>query len=162
MLLTRRNILLLSVVSVVILYLYIVELPHGVIPAVPTALKNNIFPLLRQVFSEKFSHRVWTPAIPTSSPSTAAKHQEAKDKSNFEDTRMKFARHIVAVGDLHGDMPNARRVLQFSGVTNDKGDWSGDVDFFVQTGDIIDRCAIWLRVPRSETRVVDSNVSQRR
>ncbi|KIY51729.1 Metallo-dependent phosphatase [Fistulina hepatica ATCC 64428] len=50
-----------------------------------------------------------------------------------------FRRHIVAVGDLHGDYPNARKVLQFSGVTDDRGKWSGDIDVFVQTGDIIDR-----------------------
>jgi hypothetical protein len=50
-----------------------------------------------------------------------------------------FVRRIVAVGDLHGDLPNARRVLQFSGVVDEHGDWTGNVDFFVQTGDIIDR-----------------------
>jgi hypothetical protein len=50
-----------------------------------------------------------------------------------------FVRHIVAVGDLHGDMPNAKRVLQLSGVVDEHGDWTGNVDFFVQTGDIIDR-----------------------
>lgn len=50
-----------------------------------------------------------------------------------------FTRHIVAVGDLHGDYPNALRVLNFSGVVDGSGDWSGNVDFFVQTGDIIDR-----------------------
>jgi hypothetical protein len=50
-----------------------------------------------------------------------------------------FTRHIVAVGDLHGDLLNAERVLRFSGVVNDVGEWSGDVDVFVQTGDIIDR-----------------------
>jgi len=53
--------------------------------------------------------------------------------------RTRFTRHIVAVGDLHGDMGNARKVLQFAGVVDDMGDWTGDVDFFVQTGDIIDR-----------------------
>jgi len=53
--------------------------------------------------------------------------------------RQPFSRHIVAVGDLHGDLSNARRVLDFSGVIDEFGDWSGDVDFFVQTGDIIDR-----------------------
>lgn len=50
-----------------------------------------------------------------------------------------FVRRIVAVGDLHGDMTNARRVLQFSGVVDENDDWTGNVDFFVQTGDIIDR-----------------------
>ncbi|KAF8627058.1 hypothetical protein AX17_006398 [Amanita inopinata Kibby_2008] len=53
--------------------------------------------------------------------------------------RLPFHRHIVAVGDLHGDLPNAQRVLEFSGVVDKAGDWSGNVDFFVQTGDIIDR-----------------------
>jgi hypothetical protein len=53
--------------------------------------------------------------------------------------RNEFTRHIVAVGDLHGDLPNAERVLRFSGVVDDFGDWSGNVDVFVQTGDIIDR-----------------------
>lgn len=50
-----------------------------------------------------------------------------------------FMRHIVAVGDLHGDLPNARRVLQFAGVADEFGNWTGNADFFVQTGDIIDR-----------------------
>jgi hypothetical protein len=50
-----------------------------------------------------------------------------------------FVRHIVAVGDLHGDIGNARRVLQFSGVVDEYGNWTGHADFFVQTGDIIDR-----------------------
>ncbi|OBZ72636.1 Fatty acid synthase subunit alpha [Grifola frondosa] len=37
------------------------------------------------------------------------------------------------------DLPNALEVLQMAGVVNEHGDWTGDVDFFVQTGDIIDR-----------------------
>ncbi|KAF9052507.1 hypothetical protein BDZ89DRAFT_1056849 [Hymenopellis radicata] len=59
-------------------------------------------------------------------------------QDSYDDPRP-YTRHIVAVGDLHGDFPNARKVLQFSGVIDDKGAWSGDVDYFVQTGDIIDR-----------------------
>ncbi|KAF5392212.1 hypothetical protein D9757_001430 [Collybiopsis confluens] len=50
-----------------------------------------------------------------------------------------FSRHVVCVGDLHGDYPNALRVLNFSGVVDEQGNWSGKTDFFVQTGDIIDR-----------------------
>jgi hypothetical protein len=50
-----------------------------------------------------------------------------------------FRRHIVAIGDLHGDMENAKRVLEFSGVVDENLDWSGKVDMLVQTGDIIDR-----------------------
>ncbi|KAG8712270.1 hypothetical protein FRC08_014813 [Ceratobasidium sp. 394] len=50
-----------------------------------------------------------------------------------------FTRKIVAVGDLHGDLVNMKKVLSMGGVINDAGDWSRKVDFFVQTGDIIDR-----------------------
>ncbi|KAJ7227322.1 Metallo-dependent phosphatase-like protein [Mycena pura] len=54
-------------------------------------------------------------------------------------TRAPLARHIVAVGDLHGDYGNAQKVLQFAGVVDEFGNWTGHADFFVQTGDIIDR-----------------------
>lgn len=50
-----------------------------------------------------------------------------------------FVRRIVAVGDLHGDFGNTRKVLEMSGVVDKGGKWTGEVDFFVQTGDIIDR-----------------------
>ncbi|KAL0953277.1 hypothetical protein HGRIS_004527 [Hohenbuehelia grisea] len=60
-------------------------------------------------------------------------------KNATETARRSFTRHIVAVGDLHGDMGNAQKVLRFAGVVDDFGNWNGDVDFFVQTGDIIDR-----------------------
>lgn len=65
-----------------------------------------------------------------------ALHQLIQD---YRGSRTPFTRHIVAVGDLHGDLPNARRVLRFSDVIDDYDNWSGNVDFFVQTGDIIDR-----------------------
>ncbi|KAG8744551.1 hypothetical protein FRC12_014775 [Ceratobasidium sp. 428] len=51
----------------------------------------------------------------------------------------RYIRRIVAVGDLHGDLRNMKKVLTMAGVINHAGDWSGNVDFFVQTGDIIDR-----------------------
>jgi len=94
------------------------------------AFKGNVN-ILRLILSENL------PWLPLSVPTFANphEHQEGLEAS----IRTKFTRHIVAVGDLHGDLPNARRVLQFSGVIDDRGDWSGDVDFFVQTGDIIDR-----------------------
>jgi len=53
-----------------------------------------------------------------------------------------FVRRIVAVGDLHGDFGNTRKVLEMSGVIDDEWNWTGNVDFFVQTGDIIDRRVI--------------------
>lgn len=53
--------------------------------------------------------------------------------------RPRFSKRIIAVGDIHGDLENAGRVLQMSGVVDEDGNWSGNVDVFVQTGDIIDR-----------------------
>lgn len=50
-----------------------------------------------------------------------------------------FSRKIIAIGDLHGDLPNALKVLRMAHVTDEHGDWSGEVDFLVQTGDIVDR-----------------------
>ncbi|OJT11453.1 hypothetical protein TRAPUB_12005 [Trametes pubescens] len=63
----------------------------------------------------------------------------AHARPSAEPTAGQFKRTIVAVGDLHGDLPNAQKVLQMAGVVDEHGDWSGGVDFFVQTGDIIDR-----------------------
>ncbi|KAJ7475979.1 Metallo-dependent phosphatase-like protein, partial [Mycena latifolia] len=65
--------------------------------------------------------------------------QEVFTAPSSSSARAPFTRHIVAVGDLHGDIKNAQTVLQFSGVVDEFSNWTGDADFFVQTGDIIDR-----------------------
>lgn len=46
---------------------------------------------------------------------------------------------IVAVGDLHGDFRNTKRVLKMAGVIDDNEDWAAGVDTVVQTGDLFDR-----------------------
>jgi hypothetical protein len=61
------------------------------------------------------------------------------DSQVSSDITLSFTRKIVAVGDLHGDLPNALKVLQMAHVVDAHGNWSGEIDFFVQTGDIIDR-----------------------
>lgn len=63
----------------------------------------------------------------------------AVDTAADVDPRPKFKRRIVAVGDIHGDLLNAHRVLQMARVVDEDGLWTGEVDVFVQTGDIIDR-----------------------
>lgn len=50
-----------------------------------------------------------------------------------------FERRIVALGDLHGDFSNALATLTMSGVIDEDRKWTGNIDFLVQTGDIIDR-----------------------
>lgn len=50
----------------------------------------------------------------------------------------KYQRHIVAIGDLHGDLANTLKVMKMAGVINDSNDWNPKgVDFLVQTGDIV-------------------------
>jgi len=74
--------------------------------------------------------------LQVSTPPTTAHHAwDTKDHLPAD----AFVRRVVAVGDLHGDFGNARKVLEMSGVIDKEGDWTGNVDFFVQTGDIIDR-----------------------
>lgn len=72
---------------------------------------------------------------------TSSQVEHSQEHHSLEDPSAlrPFTRRIVAVGDLHGDYPNALRVLHFSGVVDESGNWSGNVDFFCQTGDIIDR-----------------------
>jgi hypothetical protein len=50
----------------------------------------------------------------------------------------KYQRRIVAIGDLHGDLPNTLKVMKMTGVINNNNDWNPKgVDFLVQTGDIV-------------------------
>ncbi|KAL6302428.1 Metallo-dependent phosphatase [Sparassis latifolia] len=75
-----------------------------------------------------------------------------------------FTRRIVAVGDLHGDFPNAQTVLQMAGVVDHNGNWTGAVDFLVQTGDIIDRgddtikLFLWMERLRDEAHAAGGTV----
>jgi hypothetical protein len=49
------------------------------------------------------------------------------------------ADRIVAIGDLHGDLDHARRVLRLAGAIDDRDRWIGGNLVVVQTGDEIDR-----------------------
>jgi hypothetical protein len=46
---------------------------------------------------------------------------------------------LVAIGDLHGDLEAARKVLRLAGAIDAKDAWSGGKLVVVQTGDAIDR-----------------------
>ena len=47
--------------------------------------------------------------------------------------------HIVAIGDLHGDLEAARAALRLGGAIDDGDQWIGGDLIVVQTGDILDR-----------------------
>jgi hypothetical protein len=128
---TRRMAIILAFVPLMALYLMFTFKIHLLIPSMAT------WPTQHQIMSHFRAytrHKLFPWTI---------KQDKLRDGLRNSRLRTRFRRHIVAVGDLHGDMANARKVLQFSGVVDEEGDWSGDVDFFVQTGDIIDRCALW-------------------
>ncbi|KAG0702508.1 Metallo-dependent phosphatase-like protein [Suillus ampliporus] len=63
----------------------------------------------------------------------------ADEDDYAREPRPRFTRKIIAVGDIHGDIGNAEHILQMAGVVDENNNWSGNVDVFVQTGDIIDR-----------------------
>lgn len=47
--------------------------------------------------------------------------------------------HLVAIGDLHGDLDVTRRALRLAGAIDEKDAWAGGNLVLVQTGDEIDR-----------------------
>jgi hypothetical protein len=48
-------------------------------------------------------------------------------------------RRLVAIGDLHADLANARRAFRLAGATNDRDEWVGGPLVVVQMGDLIGR-----------------------
>lgn len=66
---------------------------------------------------------------------------EWRDSSYVEG---QYTKRIIAVGDIHSDYGNALKVLHMAGVVDVQGNWTGNVDMFVQTGDIIDRSVLHL------------------
>ena len=116
MALRNRTLLVAVAIPLVILYLVSTSDLHGLLPDMNRLTSRSNY--LAAKLSSWFQAPQGVLMSPTATP---------------------FARHIIAVGDLHGDIRNAQRVLQFSGVVDEYGNWSGHADFFVQTGDIIDR-----------------------
>ncbi|EJD39102.1 Metallo-dependent phosphatase [Auricularia subglabra TFB-10046 SS5] len=97
-------------------------------------------------------NRLWVRALPILAPANDALHNILHSDSQQQQQqvfsapadasakpRRAFRRRLVAVGDLHGDFPNAQKVLTMARVIDDKGAWSGETDVLVQTGDIVDR-----------------------
>ena len=91
-------------------------------------------PLLAFAFVLAIKRNDWWPSTDSSQESFGVENQNVA----FEDDEG-YTRHIVAVGDLHSDYGNALKVLQMADVVDGEGNWTGHVDLFVQTGDIIDR-----------------------
>ncbi|KAL1739079.1 Metallo-dependent phosphatase-like protein [Schizophyllum fasciatum] len=104
-------------------------------PLVPTSLLVHLPTSVAKVLGGEQAEQAVLQASTLQTENTGLRDGESAPA----DAPPSFKRHIVAVGDLHGDLPNALKVLKFSGVIDEAGDWTGIPDFFVQTGDIIDR-----------------------
>ena len=46
---------------------------------------------------------------------------------------------LVAIGDLHGDVPAGILALRLAGLADEAGHWTGGAAWLVQTGDVLDR-----------------------
>jgi len=52
---------------------------------------------------------------------------------------MAAEQRVVAIGDVHGDLPDFIAILQQVGLINESHQWSGDTTVLVQVGDMVDR-----------------------
>ena len=55
------------------------------------------------------------------------------------ETPAKWPTRVVAIGDLHADLPTTLGVLQLAGLVDERGQWIGGDTIVVQTGDQTDR-----------------------
>lgn len=121
--------------------------PLGPAPHLGTGLQ---LPIILSTFVNYVQAAAYGPFATQQIPLSAQQPTEKVDADDpgatINEPRPRFSRRIVAVGDIHGDLYNAGRVLQMAGVVDEDGNWSGNVDVFVQTGDIIDRSMLLLSV----------------
>lgn len=62
------------------------------------------------------------------------------DVVNARALSVQAAKHrVVAIGDVHGDFGNMKKVIKLTGVMNDKNQWTGGETVLVQVGDQLDR-----------------------
>jgi len=77
------------------------------------------------------------------SPAPAATTAEAPPPAPATPPRPEAAHEIpdrvVAIGDLHADLPDALAVLAMAGLVDASGSWTGGQTVLVQTGDTTDR-----------------------
>lgn len=72
-----------------------------------------------------------SPAAASPAPPPAAPPPAAPTFGSLE--------RLVAIGDLHADLPQALAVLRLAGLVDEAGRWSGGTATLVQTGDTTDR-----------------------
>jgi hypothetical protein len=86
---------------------------------------------------------LWLAACSRSTPPEPSPRQAAPAHSanlvREPEPALHASGRLVAIGDLHGDLENTRKVLQLAGAIGAGDHWTGDKLTVVQTGDTIDR-----------------------
>ncbi|GHJ88497.1 hypothetical protein NliqN6_4899 [Naganishia liquefaciens] len=72
-------------------------------------------------------------------PSHVPRKRPLPDDSRIPHGPLVWKKRIVAVGDLHGDLKNAKTVLRMARIIDDDDAWIAGNDTLVQTGDMVDR-----------------------
>ncbi|ORY51010.1 Metallo-dependent phosphatase [Rhizoclosmatium globosum] len=69
-------------------------------------------------------------------------------------------RRIIAVGDIHGDFPQAHKVLRMSNLLNETLHWTGTPETtFVQVGDVVDRGPDTIRLFELFQRIYNESIT---
>ncbi|GAA5883352.1 hypothetical protein JCM3774_002032 [Rhodotorula dairenensis] len=76
-------------------------------------------------------------AVPVLVNQAAPARTRTRDKSEFPPRTVQ--QRIIAVGDIHGDLPALMQILRRAHLVDLRGRWIGGHDILVQTGDIVDR-----------------------
>lgn len=77
---------------------------------------------------------VSTPPVKSAAPALVAPTETPERPYRFE-----AAERVVAIGDLHGDLPSAREALRLAGAIDEQDRWVGGKLVVVQVGDQLDR-----------------------
>ncbi len=62
-------------------------------------------------------------------------------KNRINKTKMNHnsPKEVIAIGDIHGDLPRLKAILSHAGLINEKDKWIGKDSMLIQLGDTIDR-----------------------
>ncbi|OAV93695.1 hypothetical protein PTTG_06591 [Puccinia triticina 1-1 BBBD Race 1] len=102
--------------------------------------KRLLLLVLCLVLTYKYFHRDSSRSAAPKKTSRSGNHQsQDRAPSSSSSSSKKFSSRVVAVGDLHGDLEHATRVLRMAGLVDLRNQWIGGASVLVQTGDIVDR-----------------------
>lgn len=88
---------------------------------------------------QRFTPQLLVLMVAACTPAAPAAPQGSDNSSPSLAPLADSSTRIVAIGDLHGDLKQTRRVLRLAGLTDEDDAWTGGTTTLVQTGDVFDR-----------------------